>query len=146
MRKRIEMIRNENTSFYQNADLLQNKAYVKELGAVNSILGLVYIIGSAGFATLVKNSLVTYRFALQASYEDLGGMEVLEWAARQTRSNFWDGAQIAIAAVSAIMFVLVARVSFFVKKYDLYKHQRRYLFGRGLLGVCVLHKWRGPRI
>lgn len=133
--KQIEMIRNENAGFYQNDDLLKSKAYVKELGWLNCFLGLVYIFVSFGFATLVKNSFRTYQYVLQAGYEDLGSMEVLEWASRQAHSRFWDGTQITIAVISFMMLLLVARVSFVVKKYDLYKHQGRYLFELVALAV-----------
>lgn len=61
-------------------------------------------------------------------------MEVLEWAKGQENSTFWDLTQILLFVFMALMFFTVVWVSFIVKKYDLYKRQRRYLitlFGLG---------------
>ena len=135
MSNEINMIRDDNISFYQDTHLLKSEAYVQTLGWLNSVFGLLYIAWSAYLATVVKNALKTYQFVRQTGYEALGDMEVLEWAARQTRSTFWDWTQIAILALSGLMAVLVIYVSFFVKKYDLYKKQQRYLFE--LLGLAA---------
>lgn len=135
MRNDIKKIRDENISFYQDTRLLKNEAYAETLGPFNSVAGLVYIAGSAYFATVVKEALKTYQFVRQAGYESLGDLEVLEWAVRQTRSTFLDWAQIAIFVLSALMIGLVFWVSFVVKKYELYKHQRGYLLG--LFGLAA---------
>lgn len=59
MSEEVNMIRDDNISFYQKTELLKNETYLRSLGGLNSTFGLVYIGCSTLFATIVKNKLKT---------------------------------------------------------------------------------------
>ena len=140
MSDKIDMIWDDNTNFYQDPFLLENAAYVKTLGLFNIYAGILYIFVSLFSASMVKDCFKKYLFVRKAGVDntDLDGMEVLEWATRQMESTRWDWIQFVIILLSILMIALVILVSFRVKKYELYKHQRKCLLLMFSLGAAQM--------
>lgn len=126
-------IKDSNGKFYSRGDAaLFSNAYSVPLSWIprtfNSIGSLLYVVSSTVAALRVKDACRIYAFVRRAGQTDLAGAEVLSWARAQASDHGVDYYMWGILLLGAALMITQVVTKLFIKKYVVYKLERRILW------------------
>lgn len=137
-----DKLKESNRRFYNSGDALFSKTYSTPLSKFflfcNTFGSILYICFSTGAALFVKKEFQIYAFVRQASQENLDGVEVLTWARSQAVGSMWDLWTWGILLLAAVLIFTQVATKLFIKKYVVYKLERRILL---LTFVLTFLQW-----